>query len=264
MKYTKRSPLLLTAVIVLVIASSLVALAGQFRSPSKDIYCTVGGTCYNSYGITTNASNVSGCNSTLVGYIGWDLSTLTQAPLSAELKLKTTNVTGAPTAPDGSPLPLTFSLLIPNSHSWVEPVGVGGSDPGFGAVVTTGTATLVNQGVGGAAQTVTFGGAANPTAANALGAYFDGLRTGGNPQNATIGIRISGGCSPSSVVTFAERESANEPDLVFFTDYNANAVELSDFTTDNPAPTWPLYAGLGALALVAVAGVTLSRRRATR
>ncbi len=140
----------------------------------------------------------------------------------------------------------------------------GGTDPGYSGVVATGTATLVNQAPGGPVQTVTFGGAADPTAANALGVYFDGLRSGATPQNATIGIRLSGGCTTSTVVTFAERGSANEADLIFYSDYNANAVELTDFTTENSAPTWPLYAGLGALALVAMAGVTISRRRALR
>ena len=43
--------------------------------------------------------------------------------------------------------------------------------------------------------------------------------------------------------------------------YDANSVTLSTFAADDPTPTWPLYAGLGAVAPIVVAGVAISRRR---
>ena len=117
MKHITHVSLSITVVVILVLASSLVALAGTFRSPSKDIYCLVNGTCVNGFGITTNASNTAGpCNSTQVGYIGWNLSGVTTALTSAKLTLTTTNVTGAPVGP------LTFSLLVPGNHTWTEPI----------------------------------------------------------------------------------------------------------------------------------------------
>ncbi len=60
MKFIKRSPWLLTVIIVLVIASTVVALAGTFRSPTKDMYCLAGSMCVNGYGVQTNASSVTG------------------------------------------------------------------------------------------------------------------------------------------------------------------------------------------------------------
>ncbi len=43
--------------------------------------------------------------------------------------------------------------------------------------------------------------------------------------------------------------------------YDANSVTLSTFAAGDPVPTWPLYAGLGAVALLVVAGLAISRRR---
>ena len=51
MKTITHVSLSIIVVVILVLASSLVALAGTFRSPSKDIYCLVNGTCANGYGI---------------------------------------------------------------------------------------------------------------------------------------------------------------------------------------------------------------------
>jgi hypothetical protein len=265
MKRIKRVSLWTTAVVITAVVSSLVAFAGQFRSPSKDIYCLVpgagggGNVCYDGYGIQTNGTGIGVCNSTMVGYIGWDLGGVATEIRSAKLTLTATSVTGAPANP---PSPLTFSLLVPGNHTWTEPTSPsgGGTDPGVGAVIATGTATLSD---GTASQSVTFGGPGDTVAADALGDYFEDLRSGIDPANSTIAVRISGGCTASSLVRFAERGSAGEADLVFYPQDGATAVTLSTFASADPMPNRPLIAGLAALAAIIVAGgVVIYRKRA--
>ncbi len=84
---------------------------------------------------------------------------------------------------------------------------------------------------------------------------------------ATIAIQAIECNSGISRQYFASMETTGAngiPATLTVSGTKPNSVTLTDFATDNAAPTWPLYAGLGALALLAVAGVTISRRRALR
>jgi hypothetical protein len=260
MKHITRISVWITVVAILVVASSLVAFAaGTFRSPTKDMFCIAGSACASGYGITPAASLVSGsCNTTQIGYVGWDLRTTPPgtgpagAILSAKLTLTTYNVVNPPAGP------MTFSLVIPNSQTWTEATT---TDPGTGSVIATGTATLTP---GTGAQTVTFGGPGDTVAANALGGYFNGLKSGANPASSTIGVRITGsGCGQTgTIVYFAEHGATGEADLIFYPNNDATAVTLSTFRSADPAVNWPLIAGLGVLAAVVVGGVAVTRKRA--
>lgn len=71
---------------------------------------------------------------------------------------------------------------------------------------------------------------------------------------------------PASRQYMASKETTGSdgiPARLTITGTKPNSVALSIFTTDTPAPTWPLYAGLGALVLIAVARVAWSRRSAS-
>ncbi len=80
---------------------------------------------------------------------------------------------------------------------------------------------------------------------------------------ASFALALTGNCGESVVILRLYSKDhvieSSRPTLILL---DPNSVSLSTFTTDTSAPTWPLYAGLGALVLIAVAGVAWSRRRA--
>jgi len=244
MKLSRLSVILLALLIM--IPASLTS-AGTLRTATKDTTCQAGSTCADGFGVQIVSSNIpSACSDSQIGYVGWNLSSISTAIQSAELTLKTYNVSGAP---GGA---LTFELVTPASHSWTE----GGSDPGYGTVIATTTATLSD---GVATQSVTFGGSGNTAAANAIGVYFEALRTGGAPADSTIGIRISGGCTTSTSISFNDSENtgsvaSSDPDLIFYTGPGATAITLTALSAvSGPAAPYALLAtviGLAALALV--------------
>lgn len=239
---------------VLVILTTGVVAAGTFRSPSKDTACQVtsGGLCGNGSGVAVQASqnpgNPSLCTPvSLVGFVGWDLSGITQSIGSAELILTTYRVTGAPTS-----TPVTFELFEPLTHDWSE---VGAVSPGSSGN-TLATTSVLLENLTGTPQTVVFSG----SDAVALGAYFNNLRS---PGPATVGIRISGGCTASTVVYFNDRENtgnlpggaaATEPDLLLFT---PTAVSLQSVGASSQSQGLPMVAfGAAAFLVLLVAGVT--------
>ena len=227
------------------------ASAGTHRTATKDTTCLAGGVCSDGYGVQVASSNLpSACSDSQIGYIGWNLSTLTTPVQSAELTLTTYNVTGSPGA-------LTFELVTPASHTWTED----GSDPGYGTVIATTTATLTN---GTSPQTVTFGGSGNTAAANAMGAYFQDIRDNGAPSIATIGVRISGGCLVGTNISFNDSENSgsvasSDPDLIFYTGPGATAVTLASLTAAS-APAAPLALFAGVIGLAALALVWMRRK----
>lgn len=82
---------------------------------------------------------------------------------------------------------------------------------------------------------------------------------------ATLVIQATACNFPAARQYMASKETIGAngvPARLTVTGTGPNAVPLSTFTTDTADPTWPLYAGLGALALIAAAGVAWSRRRA--
>lgn len=250
MKLSRLSIFLLALLIMVPVS---LANAGTFRTATKDTTCLAGGTCADGYGIQIVSSNIpTSCSDSQISYIGWNLSTLSTTIQSAELTLKTYSVSGSP--PDG---PLTFELVTPASHSWTED----GSDPGYGTVIATTTATLTD---GMSMQTVTFGGSENTVGANAIGAYFQAIRNDGAPSIATIGIRISGGCTTSTSISFNDSENtgsvaSSDPDLILYTGANATAITLSTLTASaGSTPSLPLLAAL--IGLTAAALVWIRRR----
>ena len=225
--------------------------AGTLRTATKDTTCFPGGACGDTSGVQVASSILpSACSDSQIGYMGWNLSSIAVTIQSATLTLQTYNVSGVPGGD------VTFQLVTPNDHTWTE----NGSDPGYGTVIATTTATLVD---GTATQTVTFGGSGNPTAANSVGAYFEGLRTGTTPANATIGIRISGGCTLSTNISFNDSEdsggmTSGDPDLLFYTGPGATALTLTSFSTARPGTPYPLLAGL--IGLFGLALIWMRRR----
>jgi len=247
----KRLSVALT-ILTLVLTTGVLA-AGTMRSPSKDTFCLKNGQCYEAFEVNITGSNTPApCSNSQVGYIGWDLSAVSSAVSTAQLTLTTQSVTGLPE--DST---VTFQLVNPASHAWTED----GTDPGFldltnpENVLATTSIVLTTP-----PQQVVFGGVANPADAVKLGAHFEVLRSSGA---ATVGVRISNGCTLSTNVVFEDSEGettppAGEPDLMI---YGPNVVAVSSLSAARTASAWPLYAGLGAVALILVAGLAINRRR---
>lgn len=97
---------------------------------------------------------------------------------------------------------------------------------------------------------------------SALASYLQSENTGDGVASLAIRLVSPGSCSGAVTIIFGSRTAtpeANRPNLQV---YGPNSVALSTYTSDTPAPTWPLYAGLAALVAIAAAGVVWSRRRA--
>lgn len=241
--------LLLTVALILLPVG--LALAGSDRSPSKDTTCANGGACADNFGIQSTGSNTpSPCSNGQLGYIGWDLSGVVGTITTAELTLTTYSVSGAPAAPNA----VEFQLVEPNSQSWTED----GTDPGLTAnVLATASSVLSN---GTSAQTVTFGGSGNPTDAATLGAYLENLKASGA---ATVGIRISGGCTLNTSVAFNDSENTGgqsgdtEPDLLLF---GPTAVTVQSFRPGDAGNLGLMAAGLLLLVLAGTVFVVRTRR----
>jgi hypothetical protein len=257
----KKVLLWLVPIFVIVIITVGTVSADTVRSPSKDTVCeaTSGGFCANNFGIAPQSGNSPGnpliCTSSQIGLIGWDLSTTTETIGSAELILTTYNVVGAIVG-----TPVEIQLFAPSENSWTED----GSSPGsIGATLATTSVLLANVQT---PQTIVFGGITNPTDASTLGAHFDSLKATGS---ATVGVRISGGCSPSTNVFINDRENTGnlpggaeltEPDLNLFT---PTAVSLSSLNASgqDSAANNTLFLAIGALVLTLAAVALLSALR---
>ena len=246
-----------------------VVSAGQFRTPDKDTSCGVTPTdsnCYNNYGVYVEASGSpgGGCSATYVGYIGWDLSSQSDTWQSAELKLYAYKTSG------GGPS-YTFTLYPASNDTWSET----GTNPGYNSSINLGTATVDLSNASASNMILV------DFTSNDLGTYF--LNKKGH--EATIAVVMTNGCgNVNGSVWFEDREgsgstllasgnrskdghdisvieSANEPDLIFWTGKGATAVSVSSLNAHS-GPNWPLFAGIAVVALAIVAGVGYSVRRA--
>jgi hypothetical protein len=247
--------LCLFAVLVIVVATTSIVRASTFFSPFKDTVCEVfaGGQCENGFGIAPQSGSFLGgpCNPGQIGLIGWDLSTVSDAVGSAQITLTTYQVEGAQPG-----IPVEFQIFAPTTHTWTED---GAVSPGSsGATLATSSALLSN---GLTSQTVVFGGSANPADAILLGEHFEQLRTGSLPESATVGVRISGGCSLSTFVLFNDLDNSGGlpgdpvttgPQLFLFT---PTAVQFVSSSASGDAQT-PLAPVLLVVALLGLTALT--------
>jgi hypothetical protein len=249
----------LIPILVLTIISAVTVHAGTFRSPSKDTVCQafVGGACANNFGISPQSGAdpiIPGlCTPSQIGLVGWDLSDITDQIASAELVMTTYNVVGAI---PGTPVEL--QLFNPSTHAWTE---VGSSPGSSGATLATTSVLLANSQT---PQTIVFGGSANLVDAATLGAHFESLRASGS---ATVGVRISGGCTPSTNVFINDRDdtgnlpggaAATEPDLILFTPTAVSLASVGVASNSTGVATAALL--LAAVLGLATAGVAYTSR----
>ncbi|MCB8983277.1 MAG: hypothetical protein H6659_05620 [Ardenticatenaceae bacterium] len=236
--------------LIVSMAFSTSAFAGTFRSPAKDTMCSAeaGTWCANGYGVQAVSSGIYACIPDQVGFVGWDLSSVTETIGSAQVSLTTYDVSGAPQPPTG----LVFELFVPASQDWTESIDQ--ASPGSsGAILASTTIALAN---GSEPQTVVFGGSSKPTDAATLGAYFESIKTTGP---ATVGVRISGGCLLGTVVAFNDREdtgnlpggaAATEANLILF---SPTAVSVSSLSASREMNNVSAFVAIGLVSLSGIA-----------
>ncbi len=196
------------------------------------------------------ASTVN-CTPDRVTYLQWDLADIPDGVTiaSATLTLYANGLSGDFSIPRNVTLYQLLNDSWNDSVTWntVNPGTTPGAGPNLGAAIQTiGVQTM---------GPVTFSN-------SNLVSYLQSQAAGDNI--ASFALEMTDNCTAGSTgVRFDSSNKVNgiSPQLMI---YDPNAVTIATFTTDTPASTWPLYAGLGALVVIAAAGVAWSRRRAVQ
>lgn len=187
------------------------------------------------------------CTATRTILLRWNLAAVDREIASAEINLTTAD-SGSNNAANQQ-----VTLFKVANDTWDETTvtyqtGVVVGDP-IGPAVTLPNVSPIPAG-----QVVTFSGSALVTYLN----QEAGTISGGTGDNlASFAVRFTT-CATTSTQWFQDKEGGSvAPTLAMF---GPNAVKVSE-TAATPASTFPLYAGLGAVALILVAGLAISRRR---
>lgn len=231
--------ILLVVLITGLLAMVAVPVALAARPAVEDAWIDSSATSYNTAFLHVRSSvSGSNCSVTTTSYLKFDLTDVATAVGTVNLTLEYTyvNLGGGNT---------TLTMLPVTDDSWTETT-VGTIKPAPGATVLS---TLQFPPAPAAGDKVTF--PSTPELVN----FFNQEATGDN--FASIALRITGCTAGAPEVRFASAENAgNEPSLDLL---GPNSVSLSQTSAERV--TWPLYAGLSAVALFIVAGVAISRRR---
>jgi hypothetical protein len=252
MKMMKKNSIWIVVVISLLLITTSIALAQPSRSALKDIWCLVtpDASCYNTGGLQLASQGVTGCSPTQIAFIGWDLSDVSAQIGTVELTLTTYYVTGV------EPNTLTFELFAPLdvdwAQNWTENTSQTTSPGGLGATLATASVALEDDvDFGTNPQTVFFAGGVG----SALVQYLNDLQ-GETRESATVGVRITGGCTLNPFVAFYDREGSfgSEelgPDLILFTPTAVRFVS-SSASGDAPASFVPVMLVVALLGLIAL------------
>ncbi len=259
----KRMSLVSAIVLVGMLAFVSNAFALASGPPSMDGW--VDATTTNTYGTTTTFilqssynAGAGTCDTISTGYMKFDLSNLGNGSGGtvgyADIVMRLTDTTAAGSA-------TVVGLYTVENDNWDETAALDPT-PGLGDVkpallgeplttLTVSSSTSLNT-------DQTF------PSTQALVDFFNSqstfvtVPTGAHDGVASLGMKISS-CGTSATVRFGTRENANPPQLHLRTAAPPNAVDVSSASAERTS--WPLYAGLGAVALIVVAGLAISRRR---
>lgn len=241
----KKKVLLGLVIALLIMAVGVIAVSAQGveLTSTRDTTCfpTFGSPqCFDGFGIQPGASQspAGGCTPSQTGYVAWDLTNINETINSAEVTFTTYNAVGV------GANPVIFEIYEP-AGPWTE----GGDDPGpqTGNVVAT-----HSQVIAGPGETVTFGGAS----AAAIGAYFEGKRGG----EASLGIRISDGCSQSTIVSFDDQNGTGGQAAPQLQLGDPTAVAVDSFSANNNVSP-VMGVGLLLVVVLLLGGFVAIRRR---
>jgi hypothetical protein len=194
---------------------------------------------------TASGTLTLACNPKSAIYMQWSLSNVaTNGPISGFTK--PTKLTLPVSATSGTnPLAAQFTLygIDDASETWNEATLNGGSSATQPPIATLPTSL--------GAASISGGQLVFDSSTNSPGliSYLNGKPA--SPGGTLVVIMTTCAFGVQSV-------SFGGADLSM---YDVNSVTLSTFAAEKSTPTWPLYAGLGAVALVVIAGLAVSRRR---
>lgn len=238
----KRSLLVLAAIALLALVAAPIASAYS-QIPTEDAWVDAT-QAFNTTSLQVQSSfSGTGCAPVYTTYLKWDLSTIEDTKLvgTVNLSLKVLN----------SPLP---SL---GSTSKLALFGV--ADDGW----TEGTLNTVRPAPGALALATIPLDPAAPPASNSTITFpsstdlVDFVKAQLVDNQASFAVRIIDCSAGVSNIRFYSSESAgNEPQLELL---DPTAVTMTKTSAERVS--FPLYAGLGAVALILVAGLAISRRR---
>ena len=230
------------------------AASADFSGPFYDTYVTVGG-ANNPAAVSMFTQDSTGaCTDTQIAYIQFSASTI-GAMTSASLVL----TEGATAIGLDGATPPTLSLY-----------GVADFDPatlnGTNAPKTTDPGAVWIQSKPMPASAVARGN--KLTWGGSDSGLMNYIQTQINTDKVvTLAMSFSANCnSNNSQMNFFSQEYSVDTTFRPVLDIKATttAVTLSTFRPADPTVNWPLIVGLGALAAVAIGGLTVTRRRAAR
>lgn len=218
------------------------------RLPTADVFVRSTDTTqsFNGQGLSLFGSTAA-CNKTDWTYLQWDLTGISSTIGRALLTLHVTAVNSVLSSTTIS-LYETTDFYKGTAVPWTEAGLLSNNAPDAGTLIESISAPATTGG------TVSFGSGAG---ASSLSTYLDGQRA--SDGKASVVMLVTGTCSQGTRLGFGDRENATStlrPGLELF---SPTAVEMSK--ADAVQASWPLYAGLGAVALFVVAGIVITRRR---
>jgi len=246
-----------TALLVLVLFVTATSLASALATGTADkdayVYASAGDSVFNTVTVRVEAGDTT-CAQARWSFLQWDLSDIAPGTTlaSAKVTLYVSSISGDPS---GAHLELHKVL----NDAWEETT-LTYNNPIATSVTPGDPATLLQSVPAPTAvnDAVTFDSAA-------LLQYAQQQADGDNV--ASFALFVNGNCGNGTTLLVAmySEESTTAPDelhkpYALFKAPPPNAVDLTK-TSAEQTNSLPLYAGLGFLALVAVAGVVVSRRR---
>lgn len=239
-----------TLMVAMLLLSVVGVASADFSGPYYDTYVIVNGSVNPTAPNLAIQDSTGACNDAYISYIQFDASNIL-AVSSASLKF---TVGGTPGGLNNSPTLTLYGVTDFN------PATLNGTN-----YPRTATGELIQNMVipstTAANAQFTFGGSDT-----GLANYIQAQANGATPQTVTLALSFSANCFNQTSISFYSQEGgtqAQDPTLTIVgTRKDPTAVAMTDFSaaSDSKA-TWPLYAGLGALALIVVGGVAVSRRR---
>jgi len=231
------------AILVVLLVVTVGVASAAFTGPYVDTWVTLGGTNNPAGNTLFVQDSLGSCNDTQIAYLQFDATEIATVTSASLVLTNGDTRIGIDTAPQ-------LSIYGVEDFS---PAALTGSN----APSTTGLTPI---------QTVPFPSNTLQYQKFTFGGAHDGLRAYIQSQAGgvvTLALSFSSSCNGNNtqVNFYSQRHSVDvtrRPQLTV-EGTKPTAVDLA--TTSAERVTWPMYAGLGALAVVLVAGLAVSRRR---
>lgn len=248
MKHSKKAILVLQVIVLIFL---LVGVASAAADNPQDVTVDLaGGTADNSAILTVSSGNFGGCQQNSVVYLQWGLANVNGAASVADATNKTAlkvNVALSLGAGDGK-----LGLYQVLNDGWTETTIDPNNPPAVG--------TLIEEITTPGSGLATFSNQALADYINSQSAFVNAVDTIAGDNKASFALQITGCANLNDVLTMDSKENpaGTPPSLNLF---GPTAVTLQNFRSVDPAVNWPLYAGLGVLALLVIAGGAAFLRR---